>query len=100
MTNCKKGRTPLIFLTIRYAFMKLLPVGTQNVEVNTRTRSDKTVFRKEFHSLNLYLSQIVTNILFCTVLSDENVQSLPQKDSSTQCDLQLPPSNESILSCP
>ena len=28
------------------------------------------------------------------------VQSLLQNDSSTQCDLELPPSNESILSCP
>jgi hypothetical protein len=28
------------------------------------------------------------------------VQSILQNDSSTQCDLELPPSNESILSCP
>jgi len=28
------------------------------------------------------------------------VQSLLQNDDSTQCDLELPPSNESILSCP
>jgi hypothetical protein len=39
--------------------MNLLPVDTQNVEGNTRTRSDKTVFRKEFHSLNLHLSQLI-----------------------------------------
>ena len=28
------------------------------------------------------------------------VQSLLQNDSSKYCDLELPPSNESILSCP
>jgi hypothetical protein len=53
---------------------------------------------KVHHSVNNSLPLI--SISFIQYSALWRVQSLLQNDSSTQCDLELPPSNESILFCP
>jgi len=43
---------------------------------------------------------VLVNYSFIQYSVWRQVQSLLQNDASIDCDLELPPSNESILSCP